>query len=296
MLPFNLGFSFVPIPAGRKGPNTAGWNQRSSCITDAAEAKKLAGNVGLAHAYCEAPTCAVDIDDGREASRYLSRAGIDLKSVLKLNCASVMWSGRKNSLKAIFRLPEDLGPLLTKTVKVNGKTILEFRCAAADGKTVQDVIPPSVHPSGTAYRWLRGSLETLTELPTELLDLWQELIAADIAKSQATQKTNTTWFAPTPLSPRELAILKDQLEYIDPGCDYATWRNIVFAILSTGISNAEEIARAWSEGSPAKFDEKSFHALTNSYIEGRAGFDGSITRGTIHHHARAGGWGMALLT
>lgn len=152
MLPFNLGFSFVPIPAGRKGPNTAGWNQRSSCITDAAEAKKLAGNVGLAHAYCEAPTCAVDIDDGREASRYLSRAGIDLKSVLKLNCAAVMWSGRKNSLKAIFRLPEGLGPLLTKTVKVNGKTILEFRCAAADGKTVQDVIPPSVHPSGTAYR------------------------------------------------------------------------------------------------------------------------------------------------
>ena len=35
MLPFNLGLSYVPIPAGMKGPITAGWNQRESCITDA---------------------------------------------------------------------------------------------------------------------------------------------------------------------------------------------------------------------------------------------------------------------
>ncbi|MDA9311120.1 PriCT-2 domain-containing protein [Gammaproteobacteria bacterium] len=95
---------------------------------------------------------------------------------------------------------------------------------------------------------------------------------------------------PAPLTPREIAILKDQLTYIDPNCDYETWRNVVFAILSTGLSDAEDIARAWSEGSPEKFDESAFYTLINSYIEGRAGLDGSITRGTIYHHARAGGW------
>jgi hypothetical protein len=183
-----------------------------------------------------------------------------------------------------------VGPLLTKTVKVNGKTILEFRCATADGKTVQDVIPPSVHPSGTKYRWIQGSLETLTELPRELLDLWQKLIAADQTKIQVAKNSLARWTAPAPLTPREVAILKDQLNYIDPGCDYETWRNVVFAILSTGLPDAEDIARAWSAGSPEKFNEDAFYTLINSYIEGRAGLDGAITRGTIYHHARAGGW------
>jgi len=289
-LPFNLGFSYVPIPAGMKGPITAGWNQLASCITDANEAHRLSGNVGIAHAYCKTPTCAVDIDDGKETLRYLAAKDIALRELLTTRGPAIMWSGRPNSLKAIFRLPNSVGPLLTKTIKIDGKIILEFRCAAAESKTVQDVIPPSIHPSGTKYRWLQGSLETLTELPKELLDLWHELIAADQTKIQAAKNSLARWTAPAPLTPREVAILKDQLNYIDSGCDYETWRNVVFAILSTGLSDAEDIARAWSEGSPEKFNEGAFYTLTNSYIEGRSGLDGSITRGTIYHHARAGGW------
>ena len=289
-LPFNLGLSYVPIPAGMKGPITAGWNQRSSCITDATEAHRLSGNVGIAHAYCKTPTCAVDIDDGKEALRFLAAKGITLKELLTTRGPAVMWSGRPNSLKAIFRLPNCVGPLITKTVKVDGKTILEFRCATADGKTVQDVIPPSVHPSGTHYRWVQGSLESLTELPNELLDLWRELIDADQTKSQATNKSKAAWVAPTPMTPREVAILKDQLNYIDPNCDRETWRNVVWAVLSTGSKDALDIALEWSEKAPAKFDINEFYTLTNSYIEGRTGQNGSITRGTIYHHARAGGW------
>ena len=289
-LPFDRGFSYVPIPAGMKGPITPGWNQPESCINDATEAHRLSGNVGIAHAYCKTPTCAVDIDDGKEALRFLAAKGIALKSVLTQSCPAVMCSGRPNSLKAIYRLPEGVSPLLTKTIKVNGKIILEFRCATADGKTVQDVIPPSVHPSGTKYRWVQGLLETLTELPRELLDLWQELITADQIRSQAQQKTKTVWHAPAPLTPREVAILKDQLDYIDPNCDRETWRNVVWAMLSTGSQDAFDIALEWSEKAPEKFDIDEFYNLTNSYIEGRIGLNGSITRGTIYHHARAGGW------
>ena len=158
-LPFNRGLSYVPIPAGMKGPITAGWNQRASCITDASEAHRLSGNVGLAHAYCSKLSGAADLDDYKKAIIYFSNLGIDFRQFLIERDTTVMWSGRPNSLKAIFTLPEGLGPLLTKTVKVDGKIILEFRCATADGKTVQDVIPPSIHPSGTKYRWLQGSLE-----------------------------------------------------------------------------------------------------------------------------------------
>ena len=33
-------------------------------------------------------------------------------------------------------------------------TVLEFRCGTADGLTVQDVLPPSMHPdTGMPYRW-----------------------------------------------------------------------------------------------------------------------------------------------
>ena len=289
-LPFNLGFSYVPIPAGLKGPITAGWNQREFCITDATEAHKLAGNVGLAHAYCFTPTAAIDIDDYKKAQRYLSEKSVDLKSVLTNSSPAVMWSGRRNSLKAIFCLPECVGPLPTKTVKLDGKVILEFRCATADGKTVQDVIPPSVHPSGIQYQWIQGSLKTLTELPKALLEIWQELIEADQVKIQSLNKPITPLWSRAPLTPREIAILKDQLNWIDPNCDYETWRNVVFAILSTGLPDAEDIALNWSLGSSEKFDELAFYRLTNSYIKGRTGLNGSITRGTIYHHARLGGW------
>lgn len=99
-----------------------------------------------------------------------------------------------------------------------------------------------------------------------------------------------TWTTPAPLTPREIAILKDQLNYIDSSCDRETWRNVVWAILSTGLPNAEKIALDWSEKSPEKFIEADFYTLVNSYIEGRSGLNGSITRGTIYHYARAGGW------
>ena len=289
-LPFNQGLSYVPIPASKKGPITPGWNQRESCITEATEAYRLSGNVGLAHAYCETPTCAVDIDDYKETRSYLSKAGIDLKYQLTQRNSAVMWSGRPNSLKAIYRLPKGLRPLLSKTIKVNGKTILEFRCAAAEGKTVQDVIPPSVHPSGTKYRWLQGSLEALTEISNELLNIWQELIAADKNKSQAQNRPESLWYATAPLTPREVAILKDQLNYIDPNCDRETWRNVVWAVLSTGLADALDIALKWSEKAPDKFDIDEFYTLNGSYIEGRTGLNGPITLGTIYHHARDGGW------
>mgnify|MGYP000695436838 CR=1 FL=1 len=52
-----------------------------------------------------------------------------------------------------------------KKIVIQKKTALEFRCATVEGKTVQDVLPGSVHPSGTTYQWGgKGNWQSLPAL------------------------------------------------------------------------------------------------------------------------------------
>ena len=137
---------------------------------------------------------------------------------------------------------------------IDGKTALEFRCATKDGYTVQDVLPPSLHPDGQLYVWL-GDGDPLQPpyIPQHLLSVWCLLIAN--GSRVALRNSNSLADShPRPETPRQIATVSSALSYIDADCDYETWRNVVFAILSTGLSDAEDIARAWSEGSPEKFD------------------------------------------
>jgi hypothetical protein len=74
---------------------------------------------------------------------------------------------------------------------------------------------------------------------------------------------------------------------IDADCDYETWRNIVWAVLSTGWSCAEDIAYEWSKSAPDRFDEDAFWLVANSYTPDHTS---PITVGTIYHFAWLGGW------
>jgi hypothetical protein len=133
--------------------------------------------------------------------------------------------------------------------------------------------------------------DTLLDKTLNALGFSEKPLARPTTELTAKLKSaQITWTTPAPLTPREIAILKDQLNYIDSSCDRETWRNVVWAILSTGLPDAEKIALDWSKKSPEKFIEDDFYTLVNSYIEGRSGLDGSITRGTIYYYARAGGW------
>jgi hypothetical protein len=50
----------------------------------------------------------------------------------------------------------------------------------SEGLSVQDVIPPSIHPdTGKAYEW-RGDYNNLVELPESIKNWWLELIGADL--------------------------------------------------------------------------------------------------------------------
>lgn len=284
------GLVLVPIPYAEKGPRTEGWNLRENCIADISISKQLlAGNVGLAHAYCTPiPTCAIDVDHLKHAVDWLASHGVELKPLLFSDDAVVIWSGKKGSLKLLYRLPTASSPLESKKINgPDGKSALEFRCATKDGKTVQDVLPPSKHPDGHFYEWVgNGDPLKLPVIPADLLSLWQLLIA-DGSRVALRSRDSKFIHNQRQESPREIANLRNLLRYISADCSYELWRNIIWAILNTGWLCAEEIARAWSMSAPNRYDEAAFWVVANSYMPSHLN---QITFGTIFHHARLGGW------
>ena len=103
-------------------------------------------------------------------------------------------------------------------------------------------------------------------------------------KQQPSGKFNAPNSAKQTESPEAIAKVKAQLAHIDADCSYEMWRNIVWAVLSTGWSCREELARTWS-ASGKKYEAKAFNQLVNSFDPSR-----SITLGTLDYWAREGGW------
>jgi len=174
------GLVLVPFARGVKGPGQSeadkGWNLRENCISTIAQAEKLnGGNVGLAHAY--ARTCAIDFDDFQKCAEWFAAQGIDIAAYLMRDDAVQITSGRKNRAKLLYRLPEGVEPLPTKKLEA---VHLELRCASSNGLTVQDVLPPSIHPdTGKPYEWI-GDWKQLPVLPDELLAVWRALLKGKI--------------------------------------------------------------------------------------------------------------------
>lgn len=166
------GVALVPIPLGSKGPRGAGWNLRENCITDQADAPKLAGmNLGLAHLY--SGTCSIDIDHEVQAVPWFASHGIDAAALSRAPDAVRVSSGRPGRGRLTYRLPPGVSWLPTLKPEGSG---LELRCATKDGSaTVQDVLPPSIHPdTGKPYVWV-GDWRRLPVLPDALLHLWRKL-------------------------------------------------------------------------------------------------------------------------
>lgn len=231
------GWHLVDIPAGRKGPTSRGWNIAAGGVKRAAA---LTGNVGLAHAY--SGTCALDFDKLDAARTWLAAHGIDLDALLDAPDAVRITSGRPNRAKLLYRLA---APLPSKQIKDAGETLLEFRCATEQGTTVQDVLPPSVHPdTGRPYAWaygdeLVGHWSALPPLPAPVLALWQSL--------------NTTTEPPPPATGPTLDghALRAALAHIDPSCGYDDWIRAGMAShhASGGAGYGLQAWDEWSAGS-----------------------------------------------
>ena len=168
------GFALIPIPPRRKGPVFRGWQLEHNAIRghDNPRSNELIDqNIGLAHRWCR--TCAVDIDDYTASAEWLREKQINLVALLSAADAVQIKSGRENRAKLIYQLPPDVEWLPTIKVDAIG---LELRCASGDGRaSVQDVLPPSIHPdTGQAYEWI-GNWRNLPILPNSLLTLWESL-------------------------------------------------------------------------------------------------------------------------
>lgn len=161
------GFALVPIPKNSKGPRTKGWNLRENCIVSAEQASAHTGNIGLALAY--SGVCTIDVDDYTAALEWFDKRGVDLIALLADEDNVQIRSPKQNRAKLLFKLPAGQ-PL--PTYKFDG--IVEFRCASKDLRTtVQDLIPPSIHPEcNEPYKWF-GDYTNIPVLPDALHKLWQ---------------------------------------------------------------------------------------------------------------------------
>lgn len=228
------GFALVPIAAGSKGPNTSGWNTRERCVTDESQLGRIKANVGLAHAYSR--TCCVDVDDLERARPWLAEHGVDIDALLADPSAVRISSGRPNRGKLLYRLN---APLASK--KLAGGA-LELRCATADGLTVQDVLPPSVHPTtGEAYAWEGADPLEPPELPASVAALWHSLLRPVQEAKPITKRGQ----------PANLTALAKLLTQHDPDCGYDDWLRVGMALHheTDGSDDGLDLWAQWSAGS-----------------------------------------------
>jgi len=164
-----LGYVLVNWPrAHGKGPKKSwgGLGVASVAISEN-------DNFGINHAL--SGTCCLDVDDEVEARRAFDVLGVSYDSLV--SSAAPSWIGRPNRRKFLFRAPNPPLDVKKLVVKKDGKelTVFEFR-GATEGKSVQDVLPPSIHPDTRApYRWLTKpvSVSALPSLPHQLEQAWR---------------------------------------------------------------------------------------------------------------------------
>lgn len=124
--------------------------------------------MGLIHGL--SGTCSLDLDDLESASIALAAVGVDVAALLAAPDA-VRLIGKPGRGKLLYRAPEALSrTALNWPHPETGQhyAVLELR-----GGSVQDVLPPSIHPdTEEPYRW-EGDWRALPELPAALLAVWQ---------------------------------------------------------------------------------------------------------------------------
>lgn len=275
------GWKLVSIPPGKKGPLNEGWNREENCITDTNVLPDSSG-IGLAHAY--SGTMALDVDDWDQAVAYLAERGVDLQVLCESPNSVMIESGNPGHKKLLYHCPPFLA-LPTKRVTQDASTILEFRCGTADGLTMQDVLPPSIHPkTKQPYQWAgNGDWKKLPSIPMELLTLWQSLATQDRDRIIAVPgEASASW-----------GDIQGALSVIPADCSREEWIRIGMALHVAGSAcgdteRALAIWNEWSRGSVTMYPggrklQKQWHSF-------KPDKSNPVTLGTLFHIAREHGW------
>jgi hypothetical protein len=185
------GFALIPIPQGSKGPVNKGWNEKVNVITNPKDALNIKHNVGLAHLYCSSYiTATLDIDDYDLSKKWLQEYDINLDELLNADDAVQIISGKPGRCKLLYKLPERSPQMITQQItdQISKSMVLEFRCASANGKTVQDLLPPSIHPdTQKPYTWGgKGNWKNIPTMPFKLYMVWKNKICKPEETSEKT--------------------------------------------------------------------------------------------------------------
>ncbi len=259
-----LGLALVEIPDGEKGPIGKGWVDHP--IQDP---EQFRGRCNLGVVHWASGTCSLDIDDIEQARKVLDDAGIDM-DVLLATHNHVVARGRR----ILFRLPEGSEDLKKTAVKQDGTTVLEFRAGRH-----QDVLPPSMHPSGQPYVWSGGEPpDALRCMPDELVAYWKRLLA----RKKPAATTESTGHRSAQV---DLDELEDALTAITED-DYDTWREVGQALHDTDAGTLGfELWDEWSRNSDKHPGPDAMRAKWQSFHVG-----GGLTYRSIFAKARAHGW------
>jgi hypothetical protein len=130
---------------------------------------------------------ALDIDNWTVTTSLLAEHGLDLDAMYAASDAVVINSGKPGHGKLLYSMPFGAA-LPSKKIMHGGITAYELRCATVSGLTVQDVLPPSIHPETLQpYHWAgHGHWTRLPIIPQGLLDLWSGMLAQDKERTIAT--------------------------------------------------------------------------------------------------------------
>lgn len=277
------GWSLVPVPHGTKGPTTPGWNRKENCLRDSLHIPPGHG-VGLAHAY--SGTMALDIDDWTEASALLQQVGLNLDTLYAAPDAVTINSGNPGHGKLLYAMPFGLAlPSKKITCLKNGvkKVAYELRCATSNGLTVQDVLPPSTHPTTQRpYQWGgNGNWQRLPTIPQALLDLWQSMLTSDAERNIKVAGTvDASWDD-----------IRSALDAISPDVSRDEWVQVGMALHYAGhhtnqLDQALQIFDEWSSQSQTKY--KGQGDILTQWRSFKP--DNGITLGTLFHTASEYGW------
>lgn len=244
------GWKLCAISRGEKAPRYDDWNTPKKLAETSDAAEGLDG-AGLAHAA--SGTCAIDIDNLASAREWLSARGVDIDALLNANDAVRITSGRPGRAKLLYALRRPL-----RTVQPRGVG-LEFRCGTAGGKSMQDVLPPTIHPdTKKPYAWeygepLIGDWRKLPPIPSQLLTVWRELLAV---QGTPEPKTNGKH------EPPQVAIALDRMEKVilrrrDPNCEYLDWIKVGAQLHHEGGGSQEafDIWKNWSKQATRRFKD-----------------------------------------
>jgi len=133
-------------------------------------------NMGINHLLSK--TCCLDVDNIILADKILKFLGLDKKTLVS---NTMSWQGSGRGYKCIFKSPDVALDWLV--VRFNNiPSILElrngnFNLMVPDSiVTIYDLVPPSLHPEGTFYKFITEPLpyKNLPELPNVLLEFWQD--------------------------------------------------------------------------------------------------------------------------